>query len=407
MIACVRVRQFAATVERLANPELEGLPLILIAYQGQRGKVVAASKAAEIAGVVPGLSKSRAKALCPSARFLVGDQKRYDQALDHLLAVLWEFTSQVEIDEAAYPHEVIAYLDLGTLNDRDLRQLGEQMISTIAATAQAEVTVGIASGKFPAYVTAHVSAGGQVVIIPKGAEAHAVAPYPVAFLPMSKATARKMHLLCIHQIGDLAKLSSPGALVAQFGKPGRLLYWLAQGIDGRPVVRRRMPRAEHKGISFDPPVSNRDRLDAAVHRIADALADRLEARVAAAHHLTVQLYSDRGEAFDTVEHQHVFTPVVTARGIAEALQPLIERSLPRLQQSGVVGIEVRLMQFVSGAPKQMELLTHRPARQLLIDLMPALEAHYGSARFYEAEPGDRGSLLVERRFHLRRIGNHS
>lgn len=407
MIACVRVRQFAAIVERLANPELDGLPLILIAYQGQRGKVVAASKAAEIAGVVPGLSKSRAKALCPGARFLIEDQKRYDQALDHLLAVLWEFTPQVEIDEAAYPHEVVAYLDIGSLNAQDVRRLGEQMVSTVSAATQAEVTVGIASGKFPASVTARVSAAGQVVVIPKGAEAAAVAPYPVAFLPMSKATARKMHLLCIQQIGDLAKLSSAGALVAQFGKPGRLLYWLAQGIDGRPVVRRRMPRSEHKGIPFDQPITSRDRLDAAIHRIADVLAQRLEARVAAAHHLTLRLYSDRGDTFDVVEHQHLFTPVVTAKGIAEALQPLIERALPRLQHSSIVGVEVKLMQFVSGAPTQLELLTHRPARQLLIDLMPTLEAHYGSARFYEAEPGDRGSLLVERRFHLRQIGNRS
>jgi hypothetical protein len=82
------------------------------------------------------------------------------------------------------------------------------------------------------------------------------------------------------------------------------------------------------------------------------------------------------------------------------LQPLIERSLSIRRRVGITAVEVTVMQFVSAAPRQLELLTHRPARQQLIDLTPALVERYGE-RFYEAVLSERSALLPERRFYLR------
>ena len=327
MIACVQVRSFAVAVERQHDPALTDVPLVLMAYKGQRGKVVAVSTETEKSGVHPGLALSRARALCPQAVFLTARPDRYEQALDHLLAAFWTFTSHVEIDDRDTLQTATAYLDLGQLKERDLRVLGEQ----ICAAVDGDVGVGLATGKFPAAIAAATSRAGQIVLVRPGEEAAFVAPHSVSLLPLSKAVADKLRHLFIQHIGELALLSRP-ALVGQFGRPGRQLYWLAQGIDGRQVIPRRMPQAEHARRSFDPPLTERARLDLAVHSIADELALRLEERVAAAHHLTLTLTFERGAP--AVERIHLLQPVQTAQGIAQALQPLIARTA---SGKGIVG----------------------------------------------------------------------
>ena len=104
-----------------------------------------------------------------------------------------------------------------------------------------------------------------------------------------------------------------------------------------------------------------------------------------------------------VQQQHLFQPVQTAKGIAQEVQRLIERIPASTPNKAIIGIEISAMQFVSGAPRQLELLTHRPARQQLIDLTPALVERYGPC-FYEAVLAEQPTLITERRFHLRQIG---
>ena len=124
MIACVQIKYFAAAVARAADPMLLGVPVILVRYTKERGRVAAVSSEAEQAGVQPGMALSRARAVCPGGCFLMLDAQRADAALDALLEVLWTFTHQVEIDETAYPQTVVAYLDLGRLNPDDLAAAG-------------------------------------------------------------------------------------------------------------------------------------------------------------------------------------------------------------------------------------------------------------------------------------------
>ena len=400
MIVCVQIKYFAAAVARAADSMLLGVPVILIRYAKERGRVAAVSSEAEGAGVQPGMALSRARAVCPDGCFLTLDTQRGDEALDTLLEILWTFTHQVEIDETAYPQTLVAYLDLGQLKAADMALLGSQITETVSVRTSGVVTVGIAAGKFPAFVAAQMSRAGQVEMVAPGEEAAFVAPHAVSLLPLSKAAARKLRLLFIRRLGELAAISRP-ELVAQFGRPGRLLYWLARGIDPRPVTPRRMPQSECATRTLEHPLMDRTRLDYLVQVLADELATRLEGRIAAAHHLTLSIEYERGKAI--VERLHLIQPVATARGLAAALQPLVERCLPTAKQGGITQIEVTLQQLVSAAPRQLDLLTHRPAHQQLIDLLPALVERYGAC-FYEAQIDEAGALLPERRFSLHQAG---
>lgn len=392
MIACVVMPYFAATLEQLAGAPSD-VPLVLLEYRGQRGKVTAYSEDAGKMGVVRGLSVSRTRAYCPQAQMLPINQERYAQARHVLLNVLWEFTNRVELDESIYPHTAIAYLDLGNLNAEVLTYLGDLIRQMLQERMQVCAAVGIARGKFVAYIAAQKD---TVTLVSQDDEAQFIAPYPISLLPLSKAQTERLTILGIRTLGELAQLPRAMAL-AQFGKPGTLLHQLASGLDGRPVKPKQMPAQEAVQQQFEP-LESRDRLDVRVYELAEALADKLASRGSALHQLTVTIAVEGGKPLH--QEMHLFEPVTSARAIGESVLQLLDRM--KLAKP-VVGIEICASHLVPSLPRQLELFSHRPVRQQLLDLTSALATQYPSVRFYEILPGVSQSLLPELRFALRRV----
>ncbi len=399
MIACVVIPFFATALERRHDPTLSHAPLCIVRYSAKRGKVVAASAEAQRVGVQPGLSLSRARALCPQANFVTEDETHLSSGLDQLLETLWTFSNRVEVDESALPQAAVCYLDLGQVNEASALELGNGLLDAVRARLRLDCAIGIASGKFPAYVAAVTDR--PLTLVARGQEATFVAPHPVALLPLEREVERKLALLAIREIGQLASLSRE-AFAGQFGKGGRTLWLLARGLDGRWVKPRRMPPAE-RGVSvFDPPLTTRDALDDNLHLLAGELADRLEGRGAALHRISLTLKVAHGETH--AEELHLLQPVASASGIAEAAMRLLERMRlnPSAREDGLEMLEMCLTHLVSSAPRQLELFTHKPARQELIDLAAVLVQRYGGC-FYEAVAQEQGAILPERRFRFLRV----
>jgi len=396
MIACVRIPYFAVALEQLRAVALRHAPILLIRYDKRGGRVIALSPQAEALGVSLGMSVTRARALCPPGAFITSEADRYTGTLDRLLGILWTYTNRVEIDEAAFPHTLIAYLDLGRLHEDAARELLEGVIEALRSKLHLNASVGMADGKFLARLAALQAEHGKIMFVPRETEAAFAAPFPVDVLPLNKEMARKLNLLAIRRIGEFAALPR-AAVIGQFGRVGKAIYLLAQGLDGSPITPRRMPPSEAVLRQFDPPIEERTRLDIAIHLLADDLAERLEKRGSALHRLRVTLTFERGEMRS--EELFLLEPVATARGIAESINRLIER-MPTT--SGITSIEVCLAHLVSAAPRQLELFRDQPARTALIDLAHILTERYGG-HCYQAELRDRGAILLERRFALKRI----
>ena len=96
-----------------------------------------------------------------------------------------------------------------------------------------------------------------------------LAPLPTAFLPLSAAAQQRLTMLGLRTIGALAALPL-GAVQAQFGPEGRLVWEIAQGRDARPVAPR------------DPP------LVLLVERLLDAPCAASAALLAEVEHLLVR-----------------------------------------------------------------------------------------------------------------------
>src|SRR3954451_15304364 len=110
MIACIRIPHFATTITWMGQPEMAQKTLILAQYKGRNGTVYAASEEAVQAGVVAGMSLSRARAICPEAVVEMASLGQMRRALDKLLVLLSAFSQWIEAKRGA--QTAVIYVDI-------------------------------------------------------------------------------------------------------------------------------------------------------------------------------------------------------------------------------------------------------------------------------------------------------
>jgi len=268
---------FYASVEQRDDPQLRAKPVI-VAWQGSRSVVCAASYEARAFGVRAAMPTVRAERLCPEGIFVPPDFTRYRQVSLSVREIFRRHTDLIEplsLDEA--------YLDVtenknglptATLVARSIRgQIREELNLTASA--------GVAPNKFLAKIASDWrKPDGLFVIQPEEIDTF-LPPLQVDRLPgVGKVTGEKLTKLGIQTIRDLRTLDLP-ALERNFGSFGLRLHELARGIDNSKVV----PDRPTKSISVED-TFERDVLltetEPMIRRLAEKLwsASRKESRIA-------------------------------------------------------------------------------------------------------------------------------
>ncbi|HEX7500870.1 MAG TPA: DNA polymerase IV, partial [Polyangia bacterium] len=155
---------FYASVEQRDDPQLRGKPVI-VAWQGNRSVVCAASYEARSFGVHSAMPAIRAERLCPDAVFVPPDFTRYREVSRSVREIFKRHTDLIEplsLDEA--------YLDVtenktglvtATLVARTIRQQIRQELNLTASA-------GVAPNKFLAKLASdHRKPNGQYTITPE------------------------------------------------------------------------------------------------------------------------------------------------------------------------------------------------------------------------------------------------
>ena len=268
---------FYASVEQRDDPHLRGKPVI-VAWQGNRSVVCAASYEARSFGVRSAMPAIRAERLCPAAIFVAPDFPRYRAVSRSVREIFKRHTDLIEplsLDEA--------YLDV-TENKTGLptatlvaRTIREQIRQELNLTASA----GVAPNKFLAKLASDWhKPDGLFVIRPEDIDAFLL-PLPVGRLPgVGKVTEEKLAQLRVKTVEDLRKLDLP-ALDHHFGRYGLRLHELARGIDDSEVVPNRPTQSISAEDTFehDVPLAETEPM---IRRLAEKLwsASRKESRIA-------------------------------------------------------------------------------------------------------------------------------
>jgi len=230
---------FYASVEQRDYPELRGKP-VAVGGSLERGVVAAASYEARKFGVYSAMPSVIAKRKCPDLIFVKPRFDAYKAISLQIRNIFAEYTPIIEplsLDEA--------YLDV-TTNLKEIVSatwIAEEIRERVRAETQLTASAGVSYNKFLAKLASdHRKPDGLFVITPE------MGPAFVETLPVRKfhgvgpATARKMEQLGIRTGLDL-RAQTLEFLQQHFGKAGLYYYWVARGIDERPVRANRVRKS--------------------------------------------------------------------------------------------------------------------------------------------------------------------
>ena len=263
---------FYAAVEVLHDPSLRGLPLIIGAPDG-RSVVSSASYEARRYGVRAAMPVSQALRLCPTAKIVPPDFRRYHAVSARVMAIFESITPLVEplsIDEA--------FLDV-----RGVRRLwgspGE--VATLIRRRVADevgitCSVGVAATKHVAKMASTLSKPDGLLIIPAARTQEFLDPRPVgAIWGIGPKAADALERRGIHSIRDVRE--SPAAALDRALGPalGERIRQLARGEDARTVQTSRVEKSIGHEETFDTDIDDRELLRSELLRLGDRVGARL------------------------------------------------------------------------------------------------------------------------------------
>jgi DNA polymerase-4 len=286
---------FFVSVERLRDPNLAGLPVVVGGEPG-RGVVAACSYEARQFGIRSGMSMAQALRRCPQAVRLRGSYAEY-QSYSRIVrecvsrnAPVWEAAS---IDEF--------YCDLtGTDRYLGVWALAQKLRQDIRQTTGLPVSMGMATSKTVAKIATGLAKPNGELQVMAGTEAAFLAPLPLRKMPgIGPRAAERLQQLGFQTLGDLQRVSQ-AQLEGLLGKTGGSLWRRVQGICLRPVAAQHSRKSISSERTFARDIKNPQTLRHQVAFLAEKVAFQLRSEGKFAGCVAVKL---RYDDFETLSRQ--------------------------------------------------------------------------------------------------------
>ncbi|MGC8823597.1 MAG: DNA polymerase IV [Bacteroidales bacterium] len=328
MIVHMDLDTFFVSVERLSNPRLLGLPVV-VGGVGHKGVVASCSYEARQYGIRAGMTIRDARMLCRDAVFLPGNMKLYSQYSHWVADIIAESApayEQASIDEF--------YIDASGMSPYfEAAAWAHQLRRKIFHRTGLPISLGMSVSKAVAKIATDVAKpNGEKYVFPHEVVSF-LSPLPVSAIPgVGKRTNQLLQLIGIRTIGDLQR-TSPDFLVRLLGKNGLTLWERAHGLDPTPVLTHYEQQSMSIERTFAQSTSDIRVLQAELTAMVEHLAFRLRQMGKLTACISVKIrYTD----FNTyVMHKRIPFTVLDHVLIAEAKE--------LLRQLYHEGTEVRLL----------------------------------------------------------------
>jgi DNA polymerase IV len=280
---------FYASVEQRDNPELRGKP-VAVGGARERGVVAAASYEAREYGVRSAMPSVTARRKCPELIFVKPRFDVYRQVSLQIRAIFAEYTPIIEplsLDEA--------YLDVtdNLKGAASATQIADEIRAKIRSVTELTASAGVSYNKFLAKIASdYRKPNGLFVISPNMGPTFVENLEVGRFHGIGPATREKMNRLGIETGLDLR--SRPIAFLQQhFGKAGAYFYWIARGVDERPVRADRIRKSIGAENTFAADVFTYDAGRAALAPVVEKIWRAIENSPVRGRTLTLKVkYAD-------------------------------------------------------------------------------------------------------------------
>lgn len=319
-IAHIDCDAFYASVEKRDNPSLADRPVI-VGHPGGRGVVTTACYIARRYGPRSAMPMFKALELCPHAVVIPPDiakYKRVSAAIRDLFAQATPLIEPVSLDEA--------YLDLSPgvrLVERPAAVVLARLAAAIESRVGITVSVGLSYNKFLAKLASDRDKPRGFSVIGRAEARMVLGLLPVrALWGIGEATARRMAEAGITSVAQLQAMPE-AELSARWGRFGRQLAQLVQGIDHRPVTPDRPAKSVSTETTFSRDIKDAALLARELTPLAEGVARRLAREGAAGRTVVLKLKTSDFRVI--TRHHRLSDPTVRAPVILAAGRHLLER----------------------------------------------------------------------------------
>lgn len=230
------------------------------------------------------------------------------------------------------------------------------------------------------------------VVVPPGKNAAALAPLPVAALPIGADDARWLAKIGVRTIAELRALPR-SALATRLGPRATVVLGLADGDDRAPLTPYVPPEIPEEEATLEYGAFGSEALTFVAKTLTDRLATRLAGRAVAASRVELDLLLDvallpeesRGERVQRIGID-LPAPLSTAPDLLAALRPKIERAVLR---APVLSAKLRAASLVHKPQAALSLFEPQPkAERALPRLVAELAADLGEEAVGKLALGD-------------------
>jgi DNA polymerase-4 len=260
--------------------------------------------------------------------------------------------------------------------------------------AQFGVRMGIAEGKFLAYLSALYSPPDLDYKILTGDVEGYLRDLSCDVLPVSLKSKSKLHDFGLHKLGQIVSLP-PGPIQAQFGPEGKRIWELARGYDDTPLY----PRCTEEVIEENTTLSSVTVSLEALLVTWEALLSRAFVRFGPKGMgvRSINLWTRSWTAQHWERDIQFKEPAMNVRSVISRIKQVIE-SYPQPGPVERLGIKVTGLGHQSG--KQKSLFTELRAQDHLMDDIKQLELRMGSPQVFKIKEVEPWSRIPERRYAL-------
>lgn len=357
---------FFVSVERLINPKLIGLP-VLVGGSSDRGVVASCSYEARSFGIHSAMPMRMARLLCPHAVIVRGDHDQYSKFSNDVTEIIKE---RVPLYEKASIDEF--YVDMTGMDKYfGCYKLATEIRQKIIKETHLPISFALSCNKTVAKIgTGEIKPNGQHEI-PFGTEKNYLAPLSIKKIPMvGDKTYQLLRGMGIEKVKTVQEM--PVKIMQQvLGENGIALWRKANGIDNSPVE----PYNERKSISTEC-TFEKDTIDVYhLKRVLVSMTEKLGFQLRSEEKLTscvtVKIrYSD----FNTYTMQARIAYTALDSVLLEKVKELFEKLFQKRMMIRLIGI--RFSHLIQGT-YQFDLFDDTSEKVQLYSAMDKLRKRYG------------------------------
>jgi DNA polymerase-4 len=229
---------------------------------------------------------AKAIRLCPHCTFLPVRMGRYKEVSKAVFDIFLRFTPLVEpisLDEAFL--DVTDSIQLFGTPVEIAKRIKRAVVDETGLT----VSAGVAPSKFLAKIASDLRKPDGLTIVPPDGVKAFLDPLPIDKVwGVGKATQKALHRRGVRTIGDLSRLPVE-VLKKQFGKHGKRLFRLSQGIDERDVEPLHEPKSIGHEKTFSEDILSKVALERELLSLATKVSSRMRGKGLEASRVTLKV----------------------------------------------------------------------------------------------------------------------